>query len=96
LIVDGTFDDCQKYGENSFSDEELIQNICNVTSAIVLMLLVASKMFYFCLATKRWKSKGKGNYYFSVPKWQFGKYLWQVIMAQRLGMPCQSFYASTM
>lgn len=93
LEVEGTFDDCQNMVKTAFLDEELIQNMQLTSANSINVARWLPQMFYFLFAFKEMKSKGK-DIIFSVPSGNFGN-ICAGIMAQRLGMPCKHFIAST-
>lgn len=93
LEVEGTFDDCQNMVKTAFLDEELIQNMQLTSANSINVARWLPQMFYFLFAYKEMKSKGK-DIIFSVPSGNFGN-ICAGIMAQRLGMPCKHFIAST-
>ena len=93
LEVEGTFDDCQNMVKTAFLDEELIQNMQLTSANSINVARWLPQMFYFLFAYKEMKSKGK-DIIFSVPSGNFGN-ICAGIMAQRLGMPCNHFIAST-
>ncbi|MCK0188437.1 threonine synthase [Arenibacter sp. F20364] len=93
LEVEGTFDDCQNMVKTAFLDEELIQNMQLTSANSINVARWLPQMFYFLFAYKEMKSKGK-EIVFSVPSGNFGN-ICAGIMAQRLGMPCNHFIAST-
>lgn len=93
IEVDGTFDDCQNMVKTAFLDEELIQNMQLTSANSINVARWLPQMFYFLFAYKEMKSKGK-EIIFSVPSGNFGN-ICAGIMAQRLGMPCNHFIAST-
>ncbi|MCM4151230.1 threonine synthase [Arenibacter sp. N53] len=93
LEVNGTFDDCQSMVKSAFLDEELIQNMQLTSANSINVARWLPQMFYFLFAYKEMKSKGK-EIIFSVPSGNFGN-ICAGIMAQRLGMPCNHFIAST-
>lgn len=93
LEVDGTFDDCQNMVKTAFLDEALIKNMQLTSANSINVARWLPQMFYFLFAYKELKSKGK-DIIFSVPSGNFGN-ICAGIMAQRLGMPCNHFIAST-
>lgn len=93
LEVEGTFDDCQNMVKTAFLDEELIQNMQLTSANSINVARWLPQMFYFLFAYKEMKVKGK-DIIFSVPSGNFGN-ICAGIMAQRLGMPCKHFIAST-
>lgn len=93
LEVEGTFDVCQHMVKTAFLDEELIQNMQLTSANSINVARWLPQMFYFLFAYKEMKSKGK-DIVFSVPSGNFGN-ICAGIMAQRLGMPCKHFIAST-
>jgi len=93
LEVEGTFDDCQNMVKTAFLDEELIQNMQLTSANSINVARWLPQMFYFLFAYKEMKSKGK-DIIFSVPSGNFGN-ICAGIMAQRLGMACKHFIAST-
>jgi len=93
LEVDGTFDDCQNMVKTAFLDKELIENMQLTSANSINVARWLPQMFYFLFAYKEMKSKGK-DIVFSVPSGNFGN-ICAGIMAQKLGMPCKHFIAST-
>lgn len=93
LEVEGTFDDCQNMVKTAFLDEGLVQNMQLTSANSINVARWLPQMFYFLFAYKEMKSKAK-DIIFSVPSGNFGN-ICAGIMAQRLGMPCKHFIAST-
>ncbi|RNC88620.1 MAG: threonine synthase [Allomuricauda sp.] len=93
LEVEGTFDDCQKMVKTAFLDDEIALNR-NLTSAnSINVARWLPQLFYFLLAYKQAKSKGK-DIVFSVPSGNFGN-ICAGMVAQKLGMPVNHFIAAT-
>ena len=93
LEVDGTFDDCQKMVKTAFLDEELLKNMQLTSANSINVARWLPQLFYFLFAYKQAKAKGK-EIVFSIPSGNFGN-ICAGIMAQKLGMPCNHFIAST-
>ncbi|RTE53373.1 threonine synthase [Arenibacter aquaticus] len=93
LEVEGTFDDCQTMVKTAFLDEGITNNMQLTSANSINVARWLPQMFYFLFAYKEMKSKGK-DIVFSVPSGNFGN-ICAGIMAQRLGMPCRHFIAST-
>lgn len=90
--VDGTFDDCQKLVKTSFQDEDLKQSVFLTSANSINISRLIPQMFYYVYAWSRLKDKGPVG--FSVPSGNFGN-LTAGLMAKRMGLPVQSFIAST-
>ncbi len=93
LEVDGTFDDCQRMVKTAFLDEELLKKMQLTSANSINVARWLPQLFYFLFAYKQAKSKGK-EIVFSIPSGNFGN-ICAGIMAQKLGMPCHHFIAST-
>ncbi|GGW32871.1 threonine synthase [Arenibacter certesii] len=93
LEVDGTFDDCQEMVKSAFLDEKLTQKMQLTSANSINVARWLPQMFYFLFAYKHAKSLSK-EIVFSVPSGNFGN-ICAGIMAQKLGMPCKHFIAST-
>lgn len=93
LEVQGTFDDCQAMVKNAFLDNELQEKMQLTSANSINVARWLPQMFYFLLAYKQVKSKGK-DIFFSVPSGNFGN-ICAGVMAQKLGMPVKHFVAST-
>lgn len=93
LSVDGTFDDCQEMVKTAFLDKELLEQMQLTSANSINVARWLPQLFYFLLAYKQVKSKGK-EIVFSVPSGNFGN-ICAGMVAQRLGMPVKHFIAST-
>ncbi|MCB0373020.1 MAG: threonine synthase [Muricauda sp.] len=93
MEVDGTFDDCQRMVKTAFLDREITDHKKLTSANSINVARWLPQMFYFLFAYKHAKSKGK-ELVFSVPSGNFGN-ICAGMVAQRLGMPCKQFIAST-
>ncbi|MCF6348970.1 MAG: threonine synthase [Flavobacteriaceae bacterium] len=93
LEVDGTFDDCQAMVKKAFLDKSItsIKQLTSANSINVARWL--PQMFYFFLAYKQLKEKGK-KLVFSVPSGNYGN-ICAGMMTKQLGLPIHGFIAST-
>jgi threonine synthase len=93
LEVDGTFDDCQRMVKKAFLDTALLKNMQLTSANSINVARWLPQLFYFLFAYKQAKYKGK-EIVFSIPSGNFGN-ICAGVMAQKLGMPCNHFIAST-
>jgi threonine synthase len=93
LEVDGTFDDCQRMVKKAFLDTALLKNMQITSANSINVARWLPQLFYFLFAYKQAKYKGK-EIVFSIPSGNFGN-ICAGVMAQKLGMPCNHFIAST-
>ncbi|MFS4493931.1 threonine synthase [Maribacter sp. 2308TA10-17] len=93
LVVDGTFDDCQKMVKTAFLDEELLHQMQLTSANSINVARWLPQLFYFLFAYKQAKSQGK-EIVFSVPCGNFGN-ICAGMVAQKLGMPVKHFVAAT-
>lgn len=93
LEVDGTFDDCQKMVKTAFLDDDLLNHMQLTSANSINVARWLPQLFYFLFAYKQAKSQGN-EIVFSIPSGNFGN-ICAGIMAQKLGMPCNHFIAST-
>lgn len=93
MEVDGTFDDCQRMVKTAFLDQEITDHKKLTSANSINVARWLPQMFYFLFAYKQAKSKGK-ELVFSVPSGNFGN-ICAGMVAQKLGMPCKQFIAST-
>lgn len=93
LEVNGTFDDCQKMVKTAFLDADLLKNMQLTSANSINVARWLPQLFYFLFAYKQAKSQGK-EIVFSIPSGNFGN-ICAGVMAQKLGMPCNHFIAST-
>ncbi|MEO1010201.1 MAG: threonine synthase [Bacteroidota bacterium] len=93
LEVEGTFDDCQKMVKTAFLDKTLSGNIRLTSANSINVARWLPQLFYFLFAFKQAKLEEK-EIVFSVPSGNLGN-LCAGMVAQKLGMPCKHFIAST-
>jgi len=93
LEVDGTFDDCQRMVKTAFLDDDITAKRKLTSANSINVARWLPQLFYFLLAYKQVKSKGK-EIVFSVPSGNFGN-ICAGMVAQRLGMPVKHFIAAT-
>lgn len=93
MEVDGTFDDCQRMVKTAFLDREITDHKKLTSANSINVARWLPQMFYFLFTYKQAKSKGK-ELIFSVPSGNFGN-ICAGMVAQKLGMPCKQFIAST-
>ena len=93
ISVDGTFDDCQRFVKDAFTDIQ-INNYLNLTSANSINIARwLPQMFYYFICYKK-LSKLNKKLIFSVPSGNFGN-LCSGILAKKMGLPIHHFIAST-
>lgn len=93
ISVDGTFDDCQRFVKDAFTDFQ-INNYLNLTSANSINIARwLPQMFYYFICYKK-LSKLNKKLIFSVPSGNFGN-LCSGILAKKMGLPIDHFIAST-
>ncbi|MBL7873678.1 MAG: threonine synthase [Cyclobacteriaceae bacterium] len=93
LEVSGTFDDCQRLVKQSFLDVDL-KNLLSLTSANSINIArLIPQTFYYFQACAQVKQKDK-PIVISVPSGNFGN-LTAGLMSKRMGLPIESFVAST-
>lgn len=93
LEVAGTFDDCQRMVKTAFMDEALLSNRRLTSANSINVARWLPQMFYYLFAYKEIKVDDR-EVVFSVPSGNFGN-ICAGMMAQKLGMPCKHFIAST-
>ena len=93
LEVAGTFDDCQRMVKTAFLDGELLSQMKLTSANSINVARWLPQMFYFLIAYKQLKSKGK-ELVFSVPSGNFGN-ICAGMMAFQMGMPVKHFVAAT-
>jgi threonine synthase len=93
ISVDGTFDDCQKFVKDAFTDIQINSHL-NLTSANSINIARwLPQMFYYFICYKK-LSKLNKKLIFSVPSGNFGN-LCSGILAKKMGLPIHHFIAST-
>ena len=93
ISVDGTFDDCQRFVKDAFTDFQ-INNYLNLTSANSINIARwLPQMFYYFICYKSLLKLNK-KLIFSVPSGNFGN-LCSGILAKKMGLPIDHFIAST-
>lgn len=93
LEVNGTFDDCQEMVKSAFLDTEITNKIQLTSANSINVARWLPQMFYFAFAYKALKKQEK-EIVFSVPSGNFGN-ICAGILAQKLGMPINTFIAAT-
>ena len=92
LRIDGVFDDCQDMVKTAFLDEEITSKRKLTSANSINVARWLPQLFYFLFAYKETKKLNK-EIVFSVPSGNFGN-ICAGIVAQKLGMPVNSFVAS--
>jgi threonine synthase len=95
LEVEGTFDDCQRLVKQAFLDEDLNRRL-NLSSAnsINISRLIPQSFYYLQAVAQLARMGDSRPAVFSVPSGNFGN-LTAGLFAERMGMPCHGFVAST-
>lgn len=93
LEVDGVFDDCQRMVKEAFLDDELQSEMLLTSANSINIARWIPQCLYYFYAVSRLPKRDK-KVVFAVPSGNFGN-LAAGILAQRMGLPIDTFVAAT-
>ena len=92
--VDGTFDDCQAFVKQAFTDAELNKEFRLTSANSINIARLIPQTFYYFNAYAQLLREGRKKVVFSVPSGNFGN-LGAGILAWKMGLPVEHFIAAT-